>query len=68
MSLTLVITVTSIGTIVGLIVGQKQKISFTYKNIYCVKGLNNFYHTSVSDKAFKSKKQCKKFINNLIIK
>ena len=56
MSLTLAITVTSIGTIVGLIVGQKQKISFTYKNIYCVKGLDNLYHTSVSDKAFKSKK------------
>ena len=56
MSLTLAIAVTSIGTIVGLIVGQKQKISFTYKNIHCVKGLNNLYHTSVSDKAFKSKK------------
>ena len=56
MSLTLVITVTSVGTIVGLIVGQKQKLSFTYKNIRCVKGLDNLYHTSVSDKAFKSKK------------
>lgn len=56
MSLTLTIAVTSMGTIVGLIVGQKQKISFTYKNIYCVKGLDNLYYTSVSNKAFKSKK------------
>lgn len=68
MSLTLVIAVTSVGIIVGLIVGQKQKISFTYKNMHCVKGLDNLYYTSVSDKAFKSKKRCKKFINNLIIK
>ena len=65
MSLTLTIAVTSIGTIVGLFVGQKQKISFTYRNIHCVKGLDNLYHTSISDKAFKSKKQCKKFINSL---
>lgn len=61
-------SLTSVGIIVGLIVGQKQKISFTYKNIHCVKGLDNLYYTSVSDKAFKSKKRCKKFINNLIIK
>lgn len=60
MSLTLAITVTSIGTIVGLFVGQKQKISFTYRNIHCVKGLDNLYHTSVSDKAFKSKKTMQK--------
>lgn len=65
MSLTLTIAVTSVGIIVGLIVGQKQKISFTYKNIHCVKGLDNLYHISISDKAFKSKRQCKKFINNL---
>ena len=60
MSLTLVIAVTSGGIIVGLIVGQKQKISFTYKNMHCVKGLDNLYHTSVSDKAFKSKKTMQK--------
>ena len=56
MSLTLTIAVTSIGTIVGLFVGQKQKISFTYKNMHCVKGMDNLYHISVFDKAFKSKK------------
>ena len=65
MSLTLTIAVTSIGTIVGLIVGQKQKISFTYRNIHCTRGFDNLYHLSISDKAFKSKKQCKKFINSL---
>ena len=68
MSLTLAITVTSIGTIVGLFVGQKQKLSFTYKNIHCVKGLDNLYHLNISDEVFKTKRQCKKFINNLIIK
>ena len=56
MSLTLTIAVTSIGTIVGLFVGQKQKISFTYRNIHCTRGLDNLYHLSISDEAFKSKK------------
>ena len=52
MSLTLAITVTSVGTIVGLFVGQKQKISFTYKNIHCVKGLDNLYYLSISNVCF----------------
>ena len=60
MSLTLTIAVTSIGTIVGLIVGQKQKISFTYRNIHCTRGLDNLYHLSISDEVFKTKKTMQK--------
>ena len=60
MSLTLAIAVTSIGIIVGLIVGQKQKISFTYRNIHCTRGLDNLYHLSISDEVFKTKKTMQK--------
>lgn len=64
-----ILIVLGIGLVTGLLLGKIYKnniIHFKYKNVHCFKDFNGMYRNSISDKQFKTKKECKKWIRNNI--